>query len=185
MTAMNVSDAIRSRRTIHEFQRDRLPPPEIIVEAIEHAVWAPNHRLTQPWRFRLIGAETRERICRLNAELTSARKGERAGELKLRRWLEVPGWLLLSCRQAGDGIQQREDFAACCCAAQLFMLRLWEQGIGVKWTTGDVTRHPEFFRIVDLDPQAESVVGLFWYGYPAEVPTGTRQPCNTFISRLP
>ena len=182
---MSVAEAIRTRRTIHEFQRERLPPQEIIIEAIGHAVWAPNHHLTQPWRFRLIGTETKERICRLNAALVSERKGDRAGEIKLRRWREVPGWVLLSCLQEGDEIRRREDFAACCCAAQLFMLRLWEQGIGVKWTTGDVTRHEDFFRIMDMDPQAESVVGLFWYGYPAEVPAGTRRPCDTFISRLP
>lgn len=182
---MTVSEAIRTRRTIHEFQPDRLPPEEIVLEAMEHAVWAPNHHLTQPWRFRLIGADTKERICRLNAELARARGGERAGEIKLRRWREVPGWLLLTCVQQDDEIRRREDFAACCCAAQLFMLHLWEHGIGVKWTTGDVTRDPRFFSIVGMQPEQESVVGLFWYGYPAEVPTGVRKPLSTFLSRLP
>jgi nitroreductase len=182
---MSIGELIRSRRTIHEFQPGRLPPESVIIDAIDHAVWAPNHHLTQPWRFRLLGRETSERICRLNAELARERKGDRAAEIKLRRWREIPGWVLLTCVQDGDEVRRREDFAACCCAAQLFMLRLWEQGVGVKWTTGDVTRHPEFFRTVELDPRAESVVGLFWYGYPAEVPAGTRRPSDTFISRLP
>ena len=92
--------------------------PALVLEAIAHAVWAPNHKLTEPWRFRLIGAETKERICVLNAELARDKAGDRAASIKLARWRAIPGWMLLTCVQAGHEVQRREDYAACCCAAR-------------------------------------------------------------------
>lgn len=180
-----VAGAIRARRTVHDFRPGETPPESVIRAAIEHAVLAPNHRLTQPWRFRLLGPDTRERICLLNAELARAKGGERAAEIKLGRWRAVPGWLLLSCLCSADEIRQREDYAACCCAAQNLMLYLWEQGVGVKWTTGEVTRDARFAEILQLDPARELVVGLFWYGYAAVVPDSERTAAAGTLLRLP
>ena len=105
----------------------------------------PNHHLSQPWRFHLLGPETAELICLLNAEIVEAKKGEKAAEIKLRRWRENPGWLLMSRQRAEDELRDLEDYAACCCAAQNLSLLLWEQSIGMKWTTGAVTRDERFF----------------------------------------
>jgi len=181
----SAADIIRSRRTVHDFRPGETPPVEIIEAAIEHAIRAPNHYLSQPWRFRLLGPQTRETICLLNADLARAKGGDKAAEHKLKRWRDVPGWLLLSCVRSGDPIREREDFAACCCAAQNLMLFLWEKGIGVKWTTGEITRHARFFEIVGIDPAHESPVGLFWYGYPASVPETARRPASELLTRLP
>jgi nitroreductase len=172
----SVSEIIRGRRTIHQFRPGEQVPVETMHAAIAHAVWAPNHHLTEPWRFYLLGPETVERVCRLNADLVRAVKGDRAAEIKLQRWREIPGWLLLTCVAAGDEVRRREDFAACCCAAQNLMLYLWNEGIGVKWTTGPVTADPRFFEITAIDPQRETIVGLFWYGYPEDVPAALRKP---------
>ncbi|MBI2993435.1 MAG: nitroreductase [Gammaproteobacteria bacterium] len=179
-----IADTIRGRRTIHEF-RPGAPPQVVILDAIAHASWAPNHYLTQPWRFYLLGPETVEAICLLNAERVRAGKGERAAEMKLRRWRAIPGWLLLTCQREADEVRCWEDYAACCCAAQNMMLFLWDRGIGVKWTTGEVIRDPRFFEITRIDPARERVVGIFWYGIPAEIPATLRKPPAEFISRLP
>jgi nitroreductase len=181
----SAAEIIRSRRTVHDFRPGEVPPAGIIEAAIEHAIWAPNHYLSQPWRFRLLGPETREKVCFLGADLTRAKGGDKAAEHKLKRWREVPGWLLLSCARSADPVREREDFAACCCAAQNLMLFLWEQGVGVKWTTGEVTRDPRFFEIVGIDPVRETPVGLFWYGYPATVPETERIPAAERLTRLP
>jgi len=181
----SVAQIIRNRRTIHDFRAGETPPVETIEAAIDHAVWAPNHHLSQPWRFRLLGPETRERICLLQADLVRAKGGEQAAAHRLARWRAVPGWLLLTCSRSADPVREREDFAACCCAAQNLMLFLWEKGIGVKWTTGEVTRQPRFFEIVGIDPAAESPVGLFWYGYAQVVPEVDRAPGTAKLTRLP
>jgi nitroreductase len=176
---------IRGRRSIQNFVPGRLPPRATIEAAVEHAIWAPNHRLTEPWRFCLIGPETAERICLLNADLVREAKGQRAAEMKLQRWREMPGWLLLSCPTSDDRVRFLEDYAACCCAAQNLQLYLWEQDIGMKWTTGDVIRSTAFFDLLGLDPARDHIVGLFWYGYPAAVPEGRRGDSAGRLRYLP
>lgn len=181
----SIAETIKSRRTIHHFKVGEVPPAELIKLAIEHAIWAPNHHLTQPWHFYLIGPETAELICQLNAELVLEKKGEKAAEIKLRRWREIPGWLLLSCDISEHASTNQEDYAACCCVAQNLSLYLWEQGVGMKWTTGAVTREPRFHNIVQLDGQRQSIVGLFWYGYPAEIPQASRLAAGDKLTILP
>ncbi len=179
-----VAGLLRSRRTIHDFKPE-LPPRESILKAIDLARWAPNHRLTEPWRFYLLGRETAEAIARLNADRVTLRQGPQAGRAKLDRWLAIPGWLVLTCENSADPVRAREDLAACACAAQNLSLYLWSEGIGVKWTTGEVTRSPEFYDLIWVAPDLETVVGLFWYGYPAEIPRTARKPVGEILVELP
>ncbi|MGH8650639.1 MAG: nitroreductase family protein [Gammaproteobacteria bacterium] len=172
-----IRELVCSRRTIHDFKPEAVPE-DLILQAIELARWAPNHRLSEPWRFYLLGPETAEAIARLNAARVAERRGAQAGDAKLRRWRQIPGWLVLTCLRPSDPDQEREDYAACCCAVQNFCLFLWSHGIGVKWTTGDVTREPRFFKLLNIDPSEEFLVGLFWYGYPAVVPQIKRRPVS-------
>lgn len=175
---------IRQRRTIHDFAPGR-PPRSLIEAAIDAARWAPNHRLTEPWHFYLLGTETATQIADLNAELIAA-SGDAEGAAKKRaRWRAVPGWLILTCDRSDDAEREREDYAACCCAAQNLMLYLWSAGVGVKWTTGQVLRDPRFYEVIWVDPGRERVVGMFWYGYPAEVPVTTRKPVDGILVHLP
>ncbi|MEE8321352.1 MAG: nitroreductase [Gammaproteobacteria bacterium] len=182
---VSISDIIRSRRTIHNFKRSPVPEHKMILKAIDLARWAPNHHVTEPWHFYLLGQETADRICRLNADITRERKSERAAEIKLNRWRQVPGWLVLTCMNSDDPIREREDYAACCCAAQNLMLLLWDEGIGIKWTTGDVTKDDRFYELINVERQRETVVGLFWYGYAEVIPDVKRKPVATALTELP
>jgi nitroreductase len=181
---LDAASLIRSRRTIHDFLPER-PPETLIREALDVARWAPNHHLTQPWRFYLIGAETREQICRLNADLVAQRKGKEAGEDKYQRWSGIPGWMVVTSLKNEDPVREREDYAATCCAIHNLSLYLWTQGVGVKWTTGPVTRHDDFYELTWIDSEVESVVGLVWYGYAAEVPLATRSAVDEVLVSLP
>jgi nitroreductase len=184
MAINDITDLIRARRTIYDFKPE-VPPREALLRAIEAARWAPNHRLTEPWRFYLLGRETAEAIATLNAELVSAKKGPEAGAEKLKRWRAMPGWLVVTCENSADPIRAREDYAACCCAIQNLMLALWGEGIGVKWNTGKVIEDPRFYDLIWVDPTVETVVGLFWYGYPAEVPETRRKSVDEILIDLP
>ncbi len=175
---------IRSRRTIHEF-RPEPPPTDIILRGLDLARWAPNHLLTEPWRFYLLGPETAQAIARLNADLTARKQGPAAGQAKLEHWRGIPGWLAVTCENSADLIRAREDYAACCCAIQNFALYLWSEGVGVKWTTGAVTREAGFYDLIWVDPAMETVVGLLWYGYPAEIPQIPRKRLNEILVTLP
>lgn len=178
-----VSVAIRARRTVHDF-RPQIPPRDLILEAVEHARWAPNHHRTEPWHFHLLSPAAAQRISELNADLERAKQGERAAAAKRQRWMTMPGWLVMTCARNADEIREREDYAACCCAAQNLMLYLWTRGIGVKWSTGAVTRDPKFYSTLGLDASACRVVGLFWYGYPAVIPEQQRKPLAAIVSEV-
>ena len=174
---------INQRRTVHDFSEQTVPE-ERILSAIDSARWAPNHHRTEPWRFYLVGEGTKARICEFNKTLVEASKGEKAAAVKYRRWMAMPGWFVLTCAKSDDSLREQEDYAACCCAAQNLSLVLWEQGIGVKWTTGAITREARFFEIIGASTQEEFVVGLFWYGYPKVVPDQHRRSVAEIVSVL-
>lgn len=180
-----VADLLRTRRTIHTFRPD-VPDRALLLEALELACWAPNHKMTEPWRFYLLGPETVAAITDLNADIVTEKRGERAGRLKRERWGQMPGWLLVTCTRDDNPLRDQEDYAATACAIQNLMLYLWSQGIGMKWGTGAVTRDLRFFDITGVDPAIERIVGLFWYGYPEKVPRACpRQPLATVLHELP
>ncbi len=141
--------------------------------------------LTEPWHVYLLGPETADAVARLNADLVTATKGARAGQAKLERWRGIPGWIVVTCENTDDPLQAQEDYAACCCAIQNLSLYLWNEGIGVKWTTGAVTRHPDFYDLIWVEPEYETVVGMLWYGYPAEIPRTPRKPVQQIMVMLP
>ena len=69
--------ALTGRRTINLYLH--LPVPDKIVhEALEVATWAPNHHVTEPWRFYLLGAETKQLCVDLVRDIATAKKGEKA-----------------------------------------------------------------------------------------------------------
>jgi nitroreductase len=174
---------LRGRRSIDLFVPGAIDE-ERIRAAIEVARWAPNHRLTEPWRFYLLGPATMRAVVDLAVELEVAAKGERAGPVRRARLEGVPNMLVLTSRRSDDTLTDRENYAACCCAAQNLMLYLWRQGIGVKWTTGGITRQPRFHELLGIDPASEAVVGFFWYGVPKVVPTQKRRPVEEILTEL-
>lgn len=180
----DVATLIRGRRTTDRFKPEP-PPARVIEEAVAVARWAPNHKLTQPWRFYHLGPRSIDTIIELNCEIVAAEKSDKAAEVKRRRWSAVPGWLVVTCVRNDDPLQSREDYAACSCALQNLMLYLWSHGVASKWTTGAVTRAPQFYQRLAIDPDAEDVVGLLWYGYPEDTPGMRRKPVTEILYDRP
>ena len=174
---------LRERRTVHDFTDD-IPPRELIEQAIDVARWAPNHLRTEPWHFYLLDRDVGNAIAKLNSRFVRKKKGDKAAEVKLRRWTSMPGWLVVTCARSDEDLREREDYAACCCAVHNMSLYLWEQGVGMKWTTGKVTRDKRFNELVGIDPDSEFVVGMFWYGYPATIPVQHRKPVGSILTHV-
>ena len=172
-------ETLRGRRTVHDFLPD-LPPQHVVMSALEAACWAPNHRLTEPWRFYLLGPATAEAVSLLNAEVVRRKSGDDAAAAKLRRWRAMPGWLVVTCQRSEDPEREREDYAACSCAIQNFMLALWRAGVGSKWSTGKVTRDPGFLPLIGATPD-EFCVGIVWYGYAQSVPAQSRRALTSVL----
>jgi nitroreductase len=180
----DLEEIIRGRRTINLYLQTPVPG-ELVREAIEAATWAPNHHVTEPWHFYLLGSDTVERCLDLCFDIVSAKKGDEAASFKREQWSEKPGWLVVTCNRSNDELLQQEDYAACAAALQNFMLYLWKAGVGSKWTTGDITRDERFFDILGIDADSEFVVGLVWYGYPKITPEQKRKALGEILTELP
>jgi len=180
----DLEEVIRGRRTINLYLQTAVPV-KLVREAIEAATWAPNHHVTEPWHFYLLGKEAIEQCLDLCRDIVAAKNGPDAAEFKREKWSEKPGWLVVTCRRSDDDLRQREDYAACAAAIQNFMLYLWKAGVGSKWTTGDITRDPRFFDIIGVNADAEFVVGLLWFGYPKVTPAQKRKRLDDVLSELP
>ena len=177
------ADLLRSRRTIN-FYLDKPVPLEIVETAIDVARWAPNHRLTEPWHFYLLGNNSRIHVIKLIATIKSEGQGEDVYSAVYRKLSKVPGWLAVTSSLSDDPLRQQEDYASCCCAIQNMMLYLWKAGVGAKWTSGKVTRDRQLFEILGIDIDRQMVVGLFWYGYPDHVSSQKRKAVNQILTRV-
>jgi nitroreductase len=186
-------DAIRSRRTITEFKPD--PVPDAVLERVLSAgLWAQNHHLTQPWRFVVLGPETHGALAEVgaNVQLQSLAAGtDEATRAKVqagatKKFMSKPRLVVATSLLSGDALQRREDYAATCCAIQNIQLVAWSEGLGMQWGTGVLTRHPQTYDLLAIDPAAEEIVGFLYFGYPAVIPSATqRKPLAEVMRRLP
>ncbi|MDX6520579.1 MAG: hypothetical protein QOF08_1184 [Gaiellales bacterium] len=146
----HVADAIRSRRT-HKVYRKTPVPRETLEQLLELARWAPNHHLTNPWRFRVLGPAALERL--KAAEPETAAKLDRA-----------PTLVACSVTQSGDEVQDREDICAGACAVYAVMLAAHERGIASYWRTPKVLREPAGMAALGIGKD-EFVLGLLHLGF--------------------
>ena len=179
---MNTHQTLMTRRTIHDYKSDPLPDGAL-ERALQAATRAPNHKLTNPWRFTLMGPETRERITEIGvAEKRKKRGGlSEAAELSIRtKFSRPPELIAVSQVIDADPHRRREDYAAVSCAIQNIQLSLWSEGIGSKWSSGGVTNAPETYETLGIDPALEEIVGFVWVGFADVVP----DPPRTSITQL-
>jgi nitroreductase len=150
---MDVEKAIRTRRTHKAFGAQELEP-HVLDELFELASWAPNHHVSSPWRFRVLGTRTRARLMRL------AESGQRGSGAKLQR---APTLVAVTASQSGDPAQDREDLLATAVAAYLVLLGAHARGLAGYWRTVALLDDPRGRRILGLAP-AETPVGLLYLG---------------------
>ena len=174
-------ERLRSRRTVKLFLKQPVSR-KLVLEAIETARWAPNHHVTEPWHFYLLGQESMHECVELIRAITAERKGDEIAEFKAQSAAAVPGWLVVTCRRSEDELMQQEDYASCCCAIQNFMLYLSAAGAASKWSTGAITRDERFYDLLGIDRGDELVVGLVWYGYPKVIPTQSRKDVAEIVT---
>ncbi|MDQ6914717.1 MAG: nitroreductase [Actinomycetota bacterium] len=147
---MELDDAIRTRRTIKAYA-PRPVPPAVLDELFELARWAPNHHLTEPWRFRVVGPDALDRL--------KAAAGPEA-VAKLDR---APTLVVSSARLSGDPVQDEEDLHATACATYAILLGAHARGLSGYWRTPEVLRTPEGRMAVGL-PDDERFVALVHLG---------------------
>ncbi|MBV9490633.1 MAG: nitroreductase family protein [Verrucomicrobia bacterium] len=178
---------------MNRFLPERLPPDQID-EVLTAGLWAQNHRLTQPWRFLVLGPITHRKLAELYAEVQTQVTGAGANpdqQLAIRhkavaKFMARPNVVVVAYVLSGDVQQRREDYAATCCAVQNIQLAAWNKGIGMQWSTHATTRAPDTYRLLGLGPTQEEIVGFLFFGKPAEVPPpASRKPLDEVRRHCP
>jgi len=77
INSSKLTELISGRRTIHKY-KEGIRPQDKLMQAIDLARWAPNHHLTEPWHFYLLGNETVNAVIELNTEIVRESKGDDA-----------------------------------------------------------------------------------------------------------
>lgn len=172
---MELEQAIRSRRTHKAFGPEPVAP-EVLQELFELARWAPNHNLTDPWRFRVLGPRTLARLKALAEERSPGSGG------KLDR---APTLVVASVLCAGDEAQQADDLLATAVAAYLVLLAAHGRGLAGYWRSVPLLDSPAGREALALDP-AERPIGLLHLGWPRqEQRVPERAPVADFARYLP
>lgn len=178
---MEVFDAIHTRRTIARFQ-SRPVSPDLLKRVLEAGLWAPNHHLTEPWRFTVAGPEAMRVLAERSGKAKTSKMPNESPERLARlhdevvaKFLANPVLVIVTARQEGDELKRREDYAATCCAIQNIQLAAWAEGLGTKWGTGILTRQPATYELLGLDLEKELIVGFLYMGYPDESPAAERK----------
>ncbi len=176
-----LAERIRSRRTTKLFLKQTVDR-KLILDAIEVARWAPNHHVTEPWHFYVLGSQKIAECVELTRTVVTEIKDAKMGNFKADSVAAIPGWLVVTCSKSDDELTQREDYASCACAIQNLMLYLSEAGVATKWATGPVTRDDRFYALLDASPDEVMVVGIIWYGYPKITPEQSRMDVSQIIT---
>ncbi len=169
---MELEEAIRTRRT-HKVFGGQAVPRETVEELLELARWAPNHNLTNPWRFRVLGPQSL-------AALKQAAGPEAAAKLD-----RAPTLVVASQVRSEDAQQDEEDLCAVSAAISYVLLAAHARGLSGYWRPPGVLRTPEGRAAVGV-PGAERVLGLVHLGprrqdkLPPE-----RLPSGEYVTFLP
>lgn len=178
---MSVFDAIRHRRSIGKVKPD-MPPREKIERMLEAATYAPNHHITEPWRFIVLAGQAREALGELMEQSLRKKMAEtdseksRAALLKERnKPLRAPVVIAVASLQPeSPKVVDMENVAAVAAAIQNMLLVAEEEGLVAMWRTGDPARDPRVKAHFGLSPE-EHIVGFVYVGYPA-IPRPERFP---------
>lgn len=168
---MRVEDAIRGRRT-HKVYGAEPVPRDVLDELFELARWAPNHHLTNPWRFRVLGPAALQRLKDAVGE-ESAHKLDRA-----------PTLVCVSALRQGDPVEDEEDFAATACAAYIVLLAAHARGLAGYWRTPAILRETAGRQALGIGDE-EVVLGLLHLGERRqEQPPPEREPLENVVTYL-
>ena len=162
-----IFDLIKKRRSVFPAQYIDKPIAKSDIDKIlEAANWAPNHRKTEPWRFKVLQGESKEKLG-LFLSLKYMETEERPKEMKVKKLIDNPkkaGAIIVICMQRDpkESVPEWEEIAATAMAVQNMWLCCTEMGIGSYWSSPGLIKYmDEFFEM----NEGERCLGFFYMGY--------------------
>ncbi|MDQ3427802.1 MAG: nitroreductase [Gemmatimonadota bacterium] len=185
---MDAIDAIQRRTSVRRFSRDPVPR-ETIERLLDAAVRAPNHKLTQPWRFAVLTGGATARLADIRARHRLKRFSDpgsaeaSSGAEKVRREaLETPAFVIVICAVSPDEITREEDYGSAMMAIENLIIAAESLGLGTYLRTGGIMRDPALADLVGLS-EGFRVIGVVSLGYPAEAEVPRRRKAAGELTR--
>jgi nitroreductase len=186
---MNLSDAIRQRRSIKRFTA-RPVAREEVERLLDAATCAPNHHLTQPWRFYVLGPLARHAYglalgVRKARKLDDAEKASHVRETVASDHLALPCMIAVAVVASENAETAEEDYGAAMMAIENITLAAVDMGLGSHIRTGAVMADPAARAAIGL-PDNERIVAIVNVGEPAEMPAPKpRSPATALTTWVP
>ena len=185
---MKPTDAIRERRSIRQFT-DRPVTREELESLLAVAVLAPNHHLTQPWRFHVLGPEARYAYGlalgqRKARKIEDPEKGRAVREKVAEEHRALPAMIAVAVVEQENPETREEDYAAAMMAVQNIALAAVEMGLGTHIKTGAVMTDPAARAAAGV-PEGERIVAVVNVGEPAEAPPMRPRDAASVVTWLP
>jgi nitroreductase len=180
--SVSVYQALYGRRMAWKF-KDAPVSREAIQRMLDAAVWAPNHRLTEPWRFFVLEKESpmRRKVAELAYDFILEHTNLPARALNARhKVLDPPIVSYVYCVPGPSNEVNQENYATLCCAVQNIALAGVAEGLAVAWETGGPTRSPNLKETLGAEPDW-TLVAMLSIGAPAENPASYRTPASNFV----
>jgi nitroreductase len=170
---MDAISAIHQRTSVRRFRPDPVPR-QMIEQLLDCAVRAPNHKLTQPWRFTVLTGSARDRFAELRAghrlkryQDPGAPEALAGAEKVLRETQDTPAFVVVMSAVNQDEITREEDYAATMMATANLMTAAESLGLGTYLKTGGIMRDPAVLTLSRV-PEGFRIVAIVSLGYPAE-----------------
>jgi nitroreductase len=180
-----VLTAIRDRRSVGKVTTE-VPPRELIWQLLEAGTWAPNHHLTEPWRFVVLEGDARVALGEVMGEVDAARfddpeKGAEAAAKTARKPLRAP-YVIAVGVEPDPTAPEIEELCSGAAAAQNMLLAAEALGLAAIWRSGWIAFTPEVREHLGFSASGK-VLGFIYVGFAAgEKPTRTRRAASDVTS---
>ena len=164
-----IDQVIRNRRSIFpNTYIDREISVKTIKEILDCAIYAPTHRLTQPWRFKVMRGNALQRLSDyLGKYYEEHTPADNFSPMKLEKTRKKP--LQSSCviaicmqRDPKESVPEWEEIASVAMAVQNMWLAASAREIGAYWSSPIAALKADEFLALGT---GEKCLGLFYMGY--------------------
>ena len=187
----SLQDVINNRRSIYRFT-DQEISDEILQQALLAASNAPCHKHTHPWKFYILGNESRQsliptisRLAKIKSEKLQSEDFEADNERAIAKIMKPPLLIVVTSKKSpNDKFREKEDYAASVCALHNLVLSLWENNVGSQWSTGSITRDRETYDALSIEFSREEIIGFVKAGFPEKVREVKKKPLSEIVTYL-
>ena len=190
-TQTSVYEAIFGRRMSKEFT-DVEVPRMALERMLDAAIWAPNHRLTNPWRFFVLEKDSpiRMKVAELawqtaydNVVNPNPEQKKASADANKSRVLNAPAMMYAYSVPGPNEETTQENYASVCCAVHNMALAAVAEGLVLDWSTGGISKLPGLAQLLGAD-EDWAMVGVLFIGEPVNVPTSRRDAAPSIVSWL-